>query len=66
MLVQMYDAVGVFRSRAMERIRALVASHYCFGDPKDHRTKVAALVEMDEFAVEEVIIDSKVKYNFHV
>jgi hypothetical protein len=57
----MYDAVGVFRSRTMERVRALIASHYCFGDPKNHSTQVAALVEKDNFAVEEVVIGSKVK-----
>ena len=57
----MYDAVGAFRSRTMEKIRALVASHYCFGDPKDHRTQVTALVEKDNFAVEEVFVGSSVR-----
>jgi Domain of unknown function (DUF6532) len=49
----MYDAVGEFRSRVMERIRALVGSHYCFGDPKDHGEKVAALLNKDNFTVDD-------------
>lgn len=49
----MYDAVGEFRSRALEKIRALVGSHYCFGDPKDHREKVAALLNKDNFTVDD-------------
>jgi Domain of unknown function (DUF6532) len=49
----MYDAVGEFRSRAMERIRDLVASHYCFGDPKDHGEKVAKLLNKDDFTVDD-------------
>jgi hypothetical protein len=57
----MYDTVRVFRSRIIERVRALIASHYCFSDPKNHSTQVAALVEKDNFAVKEVVIGSKVR-----
>ena len=51
----MYDTVKAFCSCAIEWIQALVASHYCFGDPKDHYAWVAELIEQDNFALMEII-----------
>lgn len=50
----MYDAIGDFRSHCMEKIRDVVETHYCFGDPRDHRETVATLLHHDSFALEDI------------